>query len=83
MEAFAWPILKIWQLQLIRMEKKQPKDKVLGQDIPGTSGTVRISLTQNPGPGFSRTNSMQGPFFWYFRQGMADVRDLGLHARAC
>ena len=34
--------------------KKQPNDKVFGQDIPATSRTTRRDIP-DPGPGMSRT----------------------------
>ena len=50
--------------------KKQPKHKVLGRDIPGTSGTQTS--------GYPGQNFMQVAFFCCFRQGLAGMsRDLG------
>ena len=50
--------------------EKQPKHKVFGWDIPGTSGT---QMSGYPGQNF-----MQVAFFCCFRQGMAGMsRDLG------
>ena len=51
--------------------KKQPKHKVFGRDIPGTSGTQTSGY-----PG--QKNFMQVAFFCCFRQGVAGMsRDLG------
>ena len=50
--------------------KKQPKHKVFGRDIPGTSGPRRQDIPDK--------NFMQVAFFCCFRQGVAGMsRDLG------
>ena len=49
--------------------EKQPKDRVLGQEIHGTSGTQTS--------GYPRQNFMQVALFCYFRQGGRDVPGFG------
>ena len=54
----------------ISRRKKQPKDRVSGRDIPGTSGTQTS--------GYPGQNFMQVVFFCCFKQGVAGMsRDLG------
>ena len=58
------------ELFCIRSEKKQPKHRVFGRDIPGHPGPRRRDI---PGKNF-----MQVAFFCCFRQGVAGMcRDLG------
>ena len=54
----------------IQEGRKKPKDKVFGQDVPGTSGTRT--------PGYPDKNFMQVAFVCCFRQGVARMsQDLG------
>ena len=63
----------------LRTGKKQPKDKVFGQDILGTSGDPDVGISVTPGPGDVPDKSfMQGALFWLFQTGKSGMsRDLG------
>ena len=61
--------------------KKQPKNKVFGQDIPGTSGTHTSGYPPTPAPDVPDKNSKQAAFFCRFRQVMVGTsRNLGRDA---